>query len=184
MQEDHVITVDSADRPLGTMGKLAAHTSGVLHRALSVFVFNEAGQLMLQRRALSKYHSGGLWTNTCCSHPRPEEDTLSAAQRRLQEEMGFECPLSFAFKFEYRAQVGDLVEHELDHCFVGMHEGAALPNSAEVAEWMWMDADAVSLDLFEDPDAYTAWFKLVWERVRAWKSLQDLILSDSSSARK
>lgn len=172
MQEEQVITVDSADRPLGTMGKLAAHKAGVLHRALSVFIFNAAGQLMLQRRALSKYHSGGLWTNTCCSHPRPGEDTELAAHRRLQEEMGFDCDFRFAFSFEYRAQVGSLIEHELDHVFVGEYAGLPAPAPEEVAEWAWIDADVVSLELFETPEAYTEWFKLVWERVRAWRETQ------------
>ena len=169
MHEEQVITVDSADRPLGTMGKLAAHQTGVLHRALSVFIFNPAGQLLLQRRALHKYHSGGLWTNTCCSHPRPGEDTADAAHRRLQEEMGFDCDFDFAFSFEYRAQVGDLIEHELDHVFVGTWSASPQPSPEEVADWTWMDADTVSLELFETPEAYTEWFKLVWERVRAWR---------------
>jgi isopentenyl-diphosphate Delta-isomerase len=182
MQEDHVITVDAADRPIGTMGKLAAHEEGVLHRALSVFIFNAAGKLMLQRRAWSKYHSGGLWTNTCCSHPRPGEDTATAAHRRLLEEMGFDCDFRFAFSFEYRAQVGDLIEHELDHVFVGTYEDAPRPSADEVAEWAWVDVDAVSIALFEEPELYTEWFKLVWERVRAWRETHQEVPTRSFAA--
>ena len=169
MAAEKVILVSPEDEVLGTMDKQQAHEEGVLHRAFSVFVFNRWGDLILQRRAVHKYHSAGLWTNTCCSHPRPGEDTEAAAHRRLQEEMGFDCPLEFAFTFEYRAQVGDLIEHELDHVYVGQYDGEPVLDPEEVDAWEAVSPEVVSAALRESPEDYTAWFKIVWARVLEWQ---------------
>jgi isopentenyl-diphosphate delta-isomerase len=158
---DHVILVDADDRPLGTMGKLAAHQQGLRHRAISVIVRDADNRLMLQRRAHGKYHSGGLWTNTCCSHPRPGEDTLDAAQRRLAEEMGFTCPLSFLFVTHYRADVGNgLIEDEVVHVFGGRFDGTPRPDTSEVSEWRWVTPDEMACDIAARPELYTAWFRV------------------------
>jgi isopentenyl-diphosphate delta-isomerase len=160
--EERVVLVDERDAELGTLEKQRAHVEGRLHRALSVFVFNEAGDVLLQRRAAAKYHSGGQWTNTCCSHPRPGEPVADAARRRLREEMGFECDLAPAFAFTYRADVGGgLVEHEFDHVFVGRWEGAPAPDPGEVDGWRWAALDDLARDAALHPDAYTPWFRMV-----------------------
>jgi isopentenyl-diphosphate delta-isomerase len=164
--EEQVVLVDEDDRVIGTEGKTAAHVAGNLHRAVSVFVFNTDGSLLLQQRAQSKYHSGGLWSNTCCGHPRPDEEPDTAAHRRLQDEMGFDCPLQRSFGFVYQRQLdGGLVEHEYDHVFIGHHDGAPSPTPAEVADWRWAAADEVQADLAANPDRYTAWFGLALEKV-------------------
>lgn len=156
---DLVVLVDAADRVRGTAPKLEAHRSGVLHRAFSVFVFDSQGDLLLQRRARTKYHSGGRWTNTCCGHPRPGEDTALAARRRLREEMGFSCPLTAVGTFVYRADVGGgLEEHELDHVYVGVHDGVPLPAPAEVDAWRRCAVAAVHEELRRAPGRFTAWF--------------------------
>ena len=165
---ERVVCVDAEDRCLGTEEKLKAHREGLLHRAFSVFLFNGRGELLLQRRALEKYHSAGLWTNTCCSHPRLDEDVAAAAARRLSEEMGIACPLRKAFSFIYRADVApDLVEHELDHVFVGRFEGQARPDPSEVMDVRWLGAAALRREIASTPDAYSAWFRLSMERVLA-----------------
>jgi isopentenyl-diphosphate Delta-isomerase len=157
---DHVILVDADDRPVGTMGKLEAHQHGLRHRAISVIVRDGQNRVLLQRRAHGKYHSGGLWTNTCCSHPRPGEDTLDAAHRRLSEEMGFTCPLSFLFATHYRADVGnDLIEDEVVHVFGGRFDGSPNPDRSEVSEWRWMAPDEMARDIETRPEAYTVWFR-------------------------
>ena len=151
---------------IGTMDKMAAHCSGTLHRAFSVFIFNSKGQLLLQQRALDKYHSGGLWTNTCCSHPKLGEFTLNAAHRRLQEEMGMDCELTELFQFSYRHEFENgLIENEYDHVFMGISDDLPLPNAAEVAGFRYMDADLLLFELSEQPDQYTPWFKICLERV-------------------
>src|SRR3954451_2191269 len=130
---DDVILVDEYDNEIGTMPKMEAHLKGKLHRAFSVFIFNAEGDLLLQQRAAHKYHSGGLWTNTCCSHPRPGEDTMDAAQRRLAQEMGLRCPLTHLFTTHYRAAVSrDLIEDEVVHVFGGRHDGEPDPDPHEV----------------------------------------------------
>jgi isopentenyl-diphosphate delta-isomerase len=157
---DSVILVDRDDRPLGTAPKLEAHRRGLTHRAISVIVRDAGGRLMLQRRALAKYHSGGLWTNTCCSHPRPGEDTAAAASRRLSEEMGFACPLTFLFRTHYRAAVSnDLIEDEVVHVFGGRHNDMPDPDPGEVAEWRWVTADELAGDVAARPEIYTVWFR-------------------------
>jgi isopentenyl-diphosphate delta-isomerase len=155
-----VVLVDENDRPLGTTGKLRAHTEGLLHRAFSVFIFDARGRLLLQQRAPDKYHSGGLWSNTCCSHPHPGEAPLQGAQRRLPEELGFCASLSPVLQKTYRLPVGDnLTEHEYTHVFAGT---AAAPEidaaAAEVADWTWLAPDALRRELQRHPERYTSWF--------------------------
>lgn len=158
--------VNTSGRTIGTMDKMAAHKSGMLHRAFSVFVFNSKGQLLLQQRAFDKYHSGGLWTNTCCSHPKLGEFTLDAAHRRLQEEMGMDCELTELFQFSYRHEFENgLIENEYDHVFMGISDELPLPNPAEVAGFKYMDTDLLLFELFEQPDQYTAWFKICLEQL-------------------
>ena len=158
--------VNTSGRTIGTMDKMAAHKSGTLHRAFSVFVFNSKGQLLLQQRAFDKYHSGGLWTNTCCSHPKLGEFTLDAAHRRLQEEMGMDCELTELFQFSYRHEFENgLIENEYDHVFMGISDELPLPNPAEVAGFKYMDTDLLLFELFEQPDQYTAWFKICLEQL-------------------
>lgn len=157
---DCVILVERDDREVGTLDKLAAHQSGVLHRALSVIVARSDGSLLLQKRAAAKYHSGGLWTNTCCSHPRPGEAVDIAAHRRLEEEMGFACPLTPLFTVHYRANVSnDLIENELVHVFGGRFEGEPNPNPAEVEDWRWASPEAIRQDVTAHPDRYSVWFR-------------------------
>lgn len=166
-----VILVDEGDRAVGVMDKLKAHQTGALHRAFSVFVFNNNGQLLLQQRAIEKYHSGGLWTNTCCSHPWPEEEVLDAAHRRLMEEMGMKCELKKQFDFLYRAQVdNDLIEHEFDHVFFGVTDDDPAPNNDEVASWKWISLDEVETLIQTNPNMFTTWFQIVWPRVLKEKS--------------
>lgn len=164
---ERVVLVDDQDRRIGTADKLEAHRNPRLHRAFSVFVVNPSGELLLQRRARGKYHSGGLWSNTCCGHPRPGEDTGEAAHRRLREEMGIDCPLARAFSFTYRAKLeGGMEEHELDHVFVGRFRGDPRPDPAEAEAWRWAPLDEVRSDLDRHPEAYTAWFRIALPRVR------------------
>ena len=158
---DRVILVDDRDRPIGTAEKLAAHRDGRLHRAFSVLVLNERGEMLLQRRAAGKYHSAGLWSNTCCSHPRPGEETESAAHRRLREEMGFDCPLEPAGALVYRADVGGgLVEHEYDHLYLGRFDGEPVPAPEEASAWRWVDPGALRREVAERPERFTPWFRL------------------------
>lgn len=162
-----VILVDEHDAPIGTMPKLQAHQEGRLHRAFSVFVLNDNGELLLQRRSASKYHSPGLWTNTCCSHPWPGEAVHEAAVRRLQEEMGFTCALTHAFTFIYHADVGQgLIEHELDHVFIGRYNGPVAPDPSEVAGTCWIGVDELQASLRSDPHRYTTWLPICWDRFR------------------
>lgn len=156
---ESVVLVDAGDRVVGTAPKLDAHRSGALHRAFSVFVFDSHGALLLQQRARQKYHSGGLWTNSCCGHPRPGEVTRRAAGRRLREEMGIICPLAEAGVFLYRAEVGHgFVEHELDHVLVGYANGEPVPDPAEVAGWRRRQIPELRAELARAPERFTAWF--------------------------
>lgn len=166
--DDHVILVTDDDAPVGVRRKQDAHVAGLLHRAFSVFVFDSSDRLLLQRRSLSKYHSGGLWSNTCCSHPRPGESTRAAAHRRLFEEMGFECPLRTAFSFVYRADVGDgLMEHEYDHVFTGRFDGEPAPDFDEVDDWRWIPVPALERELAETPGRFTFWFRVAFDELRS-----------------
>ena len=164
--QEHVILVDHTGKEIGTQEKMQAHREGKLHSAFSIFIFNAVGELLLQRRTRTKYHSGGLWTNTCCSHPRPGESYYSAARRRLNEEMGFDCELTGLFSFIYHIQLDNsLFEHELDHVFVGHYNGQPTPNPSEVDDWKWMNISALKQDVQETPESYTYWFKLALDRV-------------------
>ena len=164
--EDYVILVNEEDEEVGVCEKLQAHLDGALHRAFSVFLFNDEGDLLLQQRQPDKYHSGGLWSNTCCSHPRPGELVEAAAHRRLQEEMGVTCALQRLFGFVYHSKLEhDLYEHEYDHVFVGRYNGVPVPNRAEVASWRWVQADALRKDIAARPDRYNYWFRLILDRV-------------------
>lgn len=158
---ESVILVDVADRPLGSAPKLDVHRSGELHRAFSILVHDGDGRLLLQKRHGDKYHSGGLWTNTCCGHPRPGEETAAAACRRLEEEMGFTCPLVLERHLVYRADVGNgLTEHEFVHLFIGCWRGAVRPNPSEVEQHSWAPIKSVARGVTEGPRDYTAWFPL------------------------
>ena len=165
MEEEKVILVNSNDEPIELMPKMEAHEKALLHRAFSVFVINSNNELMLQQRALQKYHSPGLWTNTCCSHQRDGEENIEAGLRRLQEEMGFETPLEYLFNFIYKAPFDNgLTEHELDHVMLGRYEGEPSINPEEVASWKWMDIDLIHADLINNPADYTVWFAIIFDR--------------------
>jgi isopentenyl-diphosphate delta-isomerase len=165
MEEEKVILVNSNDEPIGLMPKMEAHEKAVLHRAFSVFVVNDKNELMLQQRALEKYHSPGLWTNTCCSHQRDGEGNIEAGLRRLDEEMGFTTPLEYLFNFIYKAPFDNgLTEHELDHVMLGRYEGDPVINPEEVASWKWMNIEEINFDLKNNPDSYTVWFAIIFER--------------------
>ncbi len=155
-----LITVDAQDRETGVVDKLTAHRRGILHRAFSIFVFDANARLLLQQRARGKYHSGGLWSNTCCSHPRSGESLLDSAHRRLRHEMGFDCPLEAVFGFVYRATLGGgFVEHEFDHVLVGRFQGIPVPDAGEVGDWKWESVPAIQRQLAENPLQFSAWFK-------------------------
>jgi isopentenyl-diphosphate Delta-isomerase len=157
--EERVILVDAEDEAIGTAGKLEAHERGELHRAFSIFVLNEAGEILLQRRAAVKYHGAGLWSNSCCGHPRPGEATDAAARRRLREELAIDCAVDRVFSFTYRAEMpGGLTEHEIDHVFIGRTERNPDPDPAEVEAWRWASAEQILAELADDPSLYTPWF--------------------------
>ena len=155
------ILVDANDMEIGTEEKVAAHKKGLLHRAFSVFIFNKNGEALLQQRATDKYHSGGLWSNACCSHPKPGETIHDASHRRLREEMGIVCRLKKAFHFIYKSALDQgLTEHELDHVFIGEFSGEVQPNPQEVRDYKWIKIEELIHDLKEYPERYTIWFKL------------------------
>ena len=169
-REEQVILVDEKDRPQGTAEKMEAHRKGLLHRAFSVFLFNDEGKLLLQRRAKGKYHSGGLWTNTVCSHPMPGEDTRAAAIRRLKEEMGIEAEVHKIFDFIYRAELDNgLTEHEFDHVFIGKFNGKPELNPEEADDYRYMHLQEIREDIRRHPGQYTAWFKIIFEK--SWDAL-------------
>ena len=168
--EEKLVLVDENDQKIGEAEKLEAHQTGKLHRSFSIFVCNSRGEMLLQRRAAGKYHSGGLWTNACCGHPRPGEQTQQAARRRLREEMGFECELKEIFQFIYKVKLDrDLCEYEFDHVFFGIYEGEVTPAPEEVSEFKWVSPPALTEDVKKHPEHYTEWFKIALER--ALKSL-------------
>jgi len=163
--EEKVILVDSNDNQIGLMPKMEAHEKAVLHRAFSVFIMNDNGEVMLQQRAANKYHSPLLWTNTCCSHQRDGESNIEAGKRRLMEEMGFDADLKEVFSFLYKAPFDNgLTEHEFDHVMVGRSNGEPSINLDEVHDWKWMLPIDIKEDIASKPDAYTAWFKIIFER--------------------
>ncbi|TAK47224.1 MAG: isopentenyl-diphosphate Delta-isomerase [Xanthobacteraceae bacterium] len=171
--EDHVILVDQTDNEMGIAEKMAAHRTGQLHRAISIFVFDSAGRLLLQKRASAKYHSGGLWSNTCCSHPRRNERSADAARRRLQEEMGIDCEVLKVFDFIYRAEFSNgLIEHEYDHVFFGHYDGDPRPNPKEAEDWKWADLTELSADVKKHLGSYSFWLAKCLDRVIAHKGLE------------
>ncbi len=166
MPVEYVILVNNDDEPLGTMEKMEAHEQAELHRAFSVFIFNTKGELLLQQRAGHKYHSPLLWTNTVCSHPRQGEKTAAAAHRRIVEEMGFDCEFNEVFSFVYKADVGQgLTEHEFDHVFIGVSDEIPLPYPDEVENWKYINLEDLEIDVEENGDQYTVWFKIALAEV-------------------
>ncbi len=169
MELEQVILVNEADQPVGSCEKMAAHEQGLLHRAFSVFIFNSRGRLLLQQRAVGKYHSGGLWTNTCCSHPRPGESTEDAAYRRLQEEMGFQTELFHAFTFNYKAGLDKgLIENEIDHVYTGIYEGEILPNQEEAMDHSYMSMAQLEESIEQFPEKFTVWLRIAFPRIKSW----------------
>ena len=165
-KEECVILVDENDVPTGEMGKMAAHEQGLLHRAFSIFIFNKRGELLLQKRAASKYHSGGLWTNTCCSHPRPGESVMDAAHRKLIQEVGFDCELKEVFHFTYHAELDKgLTEHEFDHVLFGIYENDPILNPEEAEDFLWVSMEHLEADIKQNPESYTVWFRICFEKV-------------------
>ena len=165
----NVILVDELDRPVGTMEKMEVHEQALLHRAFSVFIFNSAGEMLLQQRANNKYHSAGLWTNACCSHPSPGVGTMQAARKRLQEEMGFDTELKKAFDFIYKAPFENgLTEYEFDHVFVGIYDGEIDPDPEEVNAFCYQKLSEIKRSLDTHPADYTAWFKIAFPKVEAY----------------
>jgi isopentenyl-diphosphate Delta-isomerase len=171
MEEQQVILVNERDEPVGVMGKMEAHKKGLLHRAFSIFIFNRKGEMLLQQRAFGKYHSPGLWTNACCSHPQPGEDSLPAALRRLNEEMGFQTAIEKTFDFVYKTSFDNgLTEHEFDHVFTGEYDGAIFSNKQEVNDYCFKDMAELRQSLEMYPQKYTAWFQLAFPRIEQyWK---------------
>lgn len=163
--EEQVVLVDEQDNAIGLMPKMEAHEKAVLHRAFSVFIFNDKGELMLQQRAAHKYHSPLLWTNTCCSHQRDGESNVEAGRRRLQEEMGFVTEIKEVFSFVYKAPFDNgLTEHELDHVMVGKFNGKPTINKEEVEDFKWMTLADVKSDIENNPEIYTEWFKIIFDK--------------------
>ncbi|HMH21324.1 MAG TPA: isopentenyl-diphosphate Delta-isomerase [Puia sp.] len=169
MQQEELILVNELDEPVGVMEKMEAHKKGLLHRAFSVFIFNDRGEMLLQQRAPQKYHSANLWTNACCSHPRPGEDTGDAAVRRLNEELGFTAGLKKIFDFTYRTEfTNGLTEFEFDHVFVGNYNRMVHPDKSEVSDHCFKGLDEIRADLGSHPAKYTAWFHLAFPMVMKW----------------
>jgi isopentenyl-diphosphate delta-isomerase len=167
LQRDKVILVNERDEQLRTASKKEAHITGVLHRALSIFIVNDRRELLLQRRAADKYHSGGLWSNACCSHPAPGESAIEAAHRRLREELGFDTTLEAIGTLQYQAEVGEgFTEHEYDHLFTGIWNGGVMSSPDEVSAVCWMPVAAIEVWLLREPEQFTAWFPVLLD---AWK---------------
>ena len=174
MMEEQVILVDKNDNYIGRIGKLEAHQKGLLHRALSVFIFNYKGEMLLQKRAFNKYHTAGLWSNTACSHPRLNELVKSAAERRLKEEMGMKCDIFYAFNFIYNASFNNgLVENELDHVFIGFSDKIPKPNPSEVVDYRYISVNDLLNEIKLRPHLFTPWFKICLNRVLKTKSNLD-----------
>lgn len=171
MVSEHVILVDQNDQMVGTMEKMRAHQEGLLHRAFSIFVFNSQGELLIQKRAPIKYHTGSLWSNTCCSHPKPNESVEETLQYKLHQEMGFQCELERAFSITYRAELGNgLVENELDHVYIGSFNGDPQPNHEEVCDWKYIALQDLKKEMEQHPNAFTPWFKLLLQPISRYYS--------------
>src|SRR4030095_8478210 len=169
VETQRVILVDDNDNAIGEIEKVEAHLKGLKHRAFSIFIFNSGGEMLLQQRALSKYHSAGLWSNACCSHPRPGEKTELAAARRLSEELGFTTPLQKIFDFVYKVSFANgLTENEFDHVFVGTYDGVVSTDPAEVSDWSYKSMEEIKKDLREGPGKYTEWFQIAFPKIAAW----------------
>jgi isopentenyl-diphosphate Delta-isomerase len=169
MGAKQVILVNEADEPIGVMDKMEAHRKARLHRAFSVFIFNRQGEMLLQQRADSKYHSPGLWTNACCSHPGPGEETIAAASKRLQEEMGFTADIEEVFSFTYKTAFGNgLTEFEFDHVFTGIYDKAIVPDEQEVKDFCFKSIKDIQQELHQRPGQYTSWFHIAFPSVREW----------------
>lgn len=165
MEEEKVILVNQNDEQIGVMPKMEAHKKAILHRAFSIFILNKKNELMLQQRANHKYHSPGLWTNTCCSHQRDGETNIQAGTRRLQEEMGFTTALKDTISFIYKAPFDNgLTEHEFDHVLIGHYEDDPIINKEEVADWKWMSIEHIRQDMLGQPERYTEWFKIIFDK--------------------
>jgi isopentenyl-diphosphate delta-isomerase len=163
---EYIITVDEQDREIGSIEKMEAHRQGVLHRAFSILVFNKKGEILLQRRALHKYHTPGLWSNTCCSHQRVGETLEEAVARRLQKELGFTCDCKEIHHFKYHVEFDNgLIEHEMDHVFIGEYDGEVIPNNEEVDEIRWVKLDDLRQEMKEKPEKFTYWFKILMEQL-------------------
>ncbi len=170
---EQVILVNERDEEAGLMEKMEAHEKALLHRAISVFIFNTKGEMLLQQRAAKKYHSAGLWANACCSHPRPGEDVLAASQRRLKEELGFETPLKKIFEFTYKASFDNgLTEHEFDHVFTGTFNDAILPNPDEVQDYTYKSMNDIEASLKINPHKYSVWFIIAFPQIQNWWNQQ------------
>jgi isopentenyl-diphosphate delta-isomerase len=166
MKETLVVLVDEKDNPIGVMEKMEAHQKAMLHRAVSVFIIDSRGAWILQKRAYHKYHSKGLWTNTCCTHPFPDESEEESASRRLMEEMGLQCNLNKLFTFIYKENLGNgLTEYELDHVFWGISDDTPIINTDEVESWMKISFEKLHQSVTEQPDLYTYWFKEIYQQV-------------------
>ncbi len=164
-----VILVDEHDVQTGTMGKMEVHQKALLHRAFSIFIFNGKGEMLLQKRADKKYHSGGLWTNACCSHPKPGQETLMAAEIRLQEEMGVDTKLKKVFEFIYKAPFDNgLTEFEFDHVFIGIYDGDITPNAEEVSDYCFETVEEIKYSIQSHPQKYTEWFKIAFPKMEAY----------------
>ena len=165
--EEQIILVDENDKQIGAAGKLETHEKGLLHRAFSIFVKNNKDEMMLQKRAVGKYHSEGLWSNTCCGHPRSGEELMLAAHRRLKEEMGFDCPLNEIFSFIYQKNLDKgLKENEFLHVFIGEYDNVPILNPEEASDWRWATPDEIKSNVSKNPDNYTYWFKIVLEKMK------------------
>ena len=164
-----IILVNERDEPIGTMGKMEAHQQALLHRAFSVFIFNEKGEMLLQKRSAEKYHSGGLWTNACCSHPKPGESLIEAAEKRLKEEMGFKANMKKAFDFIYKASFENgLTEYEFDHVFIGYYNGPIHPERIEVSDYCFMSVEDILKAIESHPRRFTVWFKIAFPKVEEY----------------
>ena len=176
--KEYIIIVDKFDKEIGKIEKMEAHHKGILHRAFSILVFNSKNQLLLQKRSIKKYHSPGLWTNTCCSHPKYGEELEEAIHRRLREEMGFTCELKEIFSFIYKVELEkDLFENEYDHVFIGRYDGEVIANEDEVDEFKWVDINEIKNDIVENQKLYTYWFKSLMNRAEV--QLKDEIYKKS-----
>ena len=176
MKEEEVILVNEKDEEVGRMEKFEAHRKALLHRAFSVFIFNRKGEMLLQKRVDSKYHSGGLWSNACCSHPNPGEEIMDAALRRLKEELGFQVPLKKIFEFTYKAEFENgLSEHEFDHVFASEYNGLISANPEEISDYCYKDIFEIKESLNSHPQKYTVWFHLAFPKIEEWLAEKRLV---------